>query len=178
MNGCRAYTTEEYSALLAAAGKRERCLISLGVRSGFRISELLSLDIIDVLGEYLILKKKNTKGKISSRVVPKHPECIQYIMDYIGDRRIGPLFLNRYNKRLGRIAAWEAICKVIVRAGVNGERTATHSMRKTFAKKFYEACGRDLFLLQEALGHSNIGNTVKYIQVNSDLVSDIIKNLK
>jgi excisionase family DNA binding protein len=42
-------------------------------------------------------------------------------------------------------------------------KVATHSMRKTFADRVYEALGRDIFRTQKALGHRNINSTVQYL---------------
>ena len=178
MRGCRAYTTEEYAKLLETAYPRERCLIALGVRTGFRISELLSLNVEDVQGDAVYLKKSNTKGKVEGRKVPIHPEAMHAVRLYIDDRRLGPLFLNYQGTRLGRISAWEALRNTHTRASIREEGLATHSMRKTFAKNLYAALGGDLVKLQHAMGHKSIDSTSKYIGVNTDEIWNAIRNVK
>lgn len=177
MKGCRAYSVDEYQTLLKVSDPRERCLISLGVRTGFRISELLSLNVEDVLGEYIVLKKCNTKGKLEGRVVPKHPECIPYIERYLAGRTSGPLFLNRYGERLKRIAAWQALCEMHTRASIR-ERVSTHSMRKTFCKNLYEKLDKNLLKLQLATGHKSIDSLVKYLAVDEGEIFDAIRKVK
>ena len=53
MRGCRPPTEPEVEAALACLegenGARDRALFLLGVRSGFRISEILSLRVRDVV---------------------------------------------------------------------------------------------------------------------------------
>lgn len=178
MRGCRPYSKEEYSLLIQLSDPRERCLIILGVRTGFRISELLSLNVEDVLGDFVYLKKSNTKGKIEGRKIPLHPEARLAIKRFVVDKTSGPLFLNRYGKRLGRISAWSAISNMHKRCGINEEGIATHSMRKTFARNIYAALDNNVVKLQQALGHKSLDSTVKYIGIDSEEISEAIRSVK
>lgn len=175
--GCRPYTQEEYEALKRVAEPRDRCMLVLGVRTGFRIMELLSLNVEDVVGDYVCLKKRNTKGKIEGRISPITEESKVAIRDYVGGRVAGPLFLGRGGKRLGRISAWESLCKLHSRASIRDERLGTHSMRKTFAKNMYEALSRDILKLQTAMGHKSIDSTSKYIEVNTEEIWNAIRKM-
>jgi integrase len=59
---------------------RNKALFILGVRSGFRISEILSLTVGDVLQhgkvmDHVTVARKHMKKKTEGRGVPLHPEA-------------------------------------------------------------------------------------------------------
>lgn len=195
MIGMRAITDAEYERLKSILPTRDACILTLGIRTGFRISELLSLNLIDVyregnVVEYVRLDKNRLKGKQRSRAVPIHPEAKECLEKYIHTinwmhARIKtlhpeniPLFFTKNWHRMDRSNYWMNLKKAVQSTGESTERIGTHSMRKAFAKKFYQASGDDLFKLQHALDHSHIGTTVKYLQVNMEEINELIKKLK
>ena len=66
------------------------------------------------------------------------------------------------NKPISRIQYHRVIKEAVEVNGLKG-KVATHSMRKTFAARVYEALDRDIFRTQQALGHRNINSTVQYL---------------
>ena len=84
MKGCRALTDDEvtlvsqsFSGTYAA---RDKALFVLGVKSGFRISELLSLTVGDVWqhGQFVdrvAVRRRHMEGKIQGRSVILHSEA-------------------------------------------------------------------------------------------------------
>ena len=85
MRGCRPLTESEVSKVSRSFegryADRDRALFILGVRSGLRISELLSLELRDVLSprggllERVSVRRKYTKGKTEGRSVVLHPDA-------------------------------------------------------------------------------------------------------
>ena len=65
---------------------------------------------------------------------------------------------------MNRQTAHQMLKKAFQEAGLNG-KLATHSLRKSFAQRVYEE-SRDIYLVQELLGHRNVSTTQKYIGVN------------
>ncbi|MDE0016828.1 MAG: tyrosine-type recombinase/integrase [Candidatus Poribacteria bacterium] len=160
---------------------RNRCLFMIGVSTGGRISELLSLRIGDVFQNKkpvtdLLYSKSILKGGEVSRAVPVNVDgrrAIQDLVDWhrehygnpIASKR--PLFPSRHNAgtvALHRQTAHEILKKAFMEAGLNGH-IATHSLRKSFAQRLYDKTG-DIYLVQELLGHRNISTTQKYLGVN------------
>lgn len=186
MAGCRSLSLNEISLVLAALNTpRDRALFVLGVRSGFRISELLSLKVGDVVQQGAIVStvmvhRRNMKGKEQSRAVPLHADAKQAILDYIGltTRPDFYLFKSRklFNAPLSRIQAGRILKDAYRAAGIGG-KVATHSMRKTFATQIHDKLGRDLLKTQRALGHANINNTVKYLTVDDAEIDAAILGL-
>ena len=152
----------------------------LGVSTGGRISELLSLTIGDVYQNRravtdLLFDKSIVKGGEVSRAVPVNADGRRAIEDLISWHREKyetldvkrPLFPSR-NKSgsvaMNRQTAHEMLKKAFQDAGLNG-KLATHSLRKSFAQRLYEESG-DIYLVQELLGHRNVSTPQNYLGVN------------
>ena len=144
---------------------RNRSLFLLGVSTGGRISELLSLRIGDVWQNRravtdLLYDKSIVKGGEVSRAVPVNTDSMRAIDNLIRwhRERYGyphksrPLFPSR-----------------------NGH-LATHSLRKSFVQRLYEQTG-DVFTVQEMLGHKSIATTQKYLGVNYASVREALQKM-
>ena len=159
---------------------RNRGLFMLGVSTGGRISELLSLQIGDVFQNGsavtdLLFEKSIVKGGEVSRAVPVNRDGRRAIDDLIAWHRqhyqntheSRPLFPSRHKSGtvpMHRQTAHDILKKAFIAAGLNG-KLATHSLRKSFAQRVYNKSG-DIYLVQELLGHRNISTTQKYLGVN------------
>ena len=159
---------------------RNRGLFMLGVSTGGRISELLSLMIGDVYQNRsavtdLLFQKTIVKGGEVSRAVPVNADgrrAIQALMDWhrrhyrsVASKR--PLFPSRHKSgtvALHRQTAHDILKNAFIEAGLNG-KLATHSLRKSFAQRLYDKTG-DIYMVQELLGHRNIATTQNYLGVN------------
>ena len=152
----------------------------LGVSTGGRISELLSLTIGDVYQNKkpvtdLLYNKSIVKGGEVSRAVPVNVDgrdAIDALIDWHREKYAPlaptrPLFPSR-NKRgtvaMNRQTAHEMLKAAFMTAGLNG-KLATHSLRKSFAQRVYEQSS-DIYLVQELLGHRSVATTQKYLGVN------------
>ena len=163
----------------------------LGVSTGGRISELLSLQIGDVYQNKravtdLLFDKSVVKGKEMSRAVPVNSDGQRAITDLIHwhrDRyntthKTRPLFPSRNGQgtqRMSRRTAHDVLKSAFELAGLNGH-LATHSLRKSFAQRLYEQTG-DIFAVQEMLGHKSVATTQKYLGVNYASVREAIEQM-
>ena len=159
---------------------RNRGLFMIGVSTGGRISELLSLRVGDVYQNKkpvtdLLYGKSIVKGGEVSRSVPVNADgrkAIDALVNWhhrhyssIASKR--PLFPSRHKSGtvpLHRQTAHAILKTAFIEAGLNGH-IATHSLRKSFAQRLYDKTG-DIYLVQELLGHRNISTTQKYLGVN------------
>lgn len=170
---------------------RNRGLFMLGVSTGGRISELLSLQIGDVwqnkraVGD-LLFDKSVVKGGEVSRAVPVNSDGKRAIADIIAWHRTAyntthksrPLFPSRNGqgtKRMSRRTAHNVLKTAFEAAGLNGH-LATHSLRKSFAQRLYDCTG-DIFAVQEMLGHKSVATTQKYLGVNYATVRDALEEM-
>ena len=170
---------------------RNRGLFMLGVSTGGRISELLSLTIADVYQNGravtdLLFDRSIVKGGEISRAVPVNSDGRRAIEDLIAWHReryntphkSRPLFPSRNGqgaKRMSRRTAHDVLKNAFVAAGLNGH-LATHSLRKSFAQRLYDRTG-DIFAVQEMLGHKSVATTQKYLGVNYANVRDALEEM-
>ena len=159
---------------------RNRGLFMLGVSTGGRISELLSLTIGDVWQNRaavtdLLFNKSIVKGGEVSRAIPVNKdgrlaidELITWHREqYQNTQASRPLFPSRHKSGtvpMHRQTAHQMLKKTFIAAGLNG-KIATHSLRKSFAQRVYEQSG-DIYLVKELLGHRNVATTQSYLGVN------------
>ena len=100
MAGCRSLSDDEVELVRTSFkghyALRNRCLWEVGTKTGFRISELLSLKIHDVIQhgqikDAITVSARFMKGKTKSRSVVLHNSAKEAISDY----------LNGYEKKWG-----------------------------------------------------------------------------
>lgn len=191
MSGCKALSQNEIETVLntfsGPYALRDKALFLLGLRSGFRIGELLSLvygDVVQngVMVDHVLVKRCAMKQKIASRSVVLHPEAKAALTAWIGEfiksgNITGATFLfqsrNGENRPICRQHYFRILQRACRKAGVSG-RIGTHSMRKTFASRVYDKLGRNIFLVQKALGHRNIDSTVRYLSFRQEEVDAAI----
>lgn len=185
MKGCRPLTDAEVDLVARSfAGEyadRDRALFLLGVKSGFRISEILSLALGDIVQagrivERVTVQRRNMKKKVEGRTVLLHPEARDALTAWIIRlREAGYMTADAYvfqsrkggNRPIGRVQAYK-ILREAYEANEMGGKLGTHSMRKTFANRVYDRLGRDLVKTQRALGHRNINSTVQYLSFREE----------
>jgi site-specific recombinase XerD len=190
MKGCRPLTEEEVSLVSKSFSgpyaARDKALFVMGLKTGFRISELLSLKVGDVWQygqcvERVSVQRKAMKGKREGRTVALHPLAREALENWLRQlHRLTvvseqtPLFLSRVHGRaISRVQAWQ-ILKAAFEANELQGKLATHSMRKTFAGKVYDKLGHDLYRTQQALGHSNITVTVRYLSFRQEEIDQAV----
>ena len=195
MKGTRPLDNDEIRRVSAAFtgifATRNRGLFMLGVSTGGRISELLSLRIGDVYQNGravsdMLFDKSIVKGGEVSRAVPVNRDGRRAIEDIIGWHREKygnteanrPLFPSRNGqgeKQMSRRTAHDVLKNAFEAAGLNGH-LATHSLRKSFAQRLYDRTG-DIFAVQEMLGHKSVATTQKYLGVNYASVREAVEQM-
>jgi integrase len=187
VKGCRPLTDAEVQVISRSFGgtfgKRNKALFILGVRSGFRISELLSLTVTDVqqhgkIVDHVTVARRHMKRKTEGRTVPLHPEAraaLSVWLEVLAKMLKGkldpqtPVFCSRVRdtdtglrRAISREQAWRILKEAFNSNELVG-KLGTHAMRKTFARRMYERLERDLVKVQHAMGHKNINSTVAYL---------------
>lgn len=187
MLGCRPLTDAEIGRIdRAFSGQwtlRNRALFILGYTTGFRISELLSLKIKDIVTGTGIVKRikvhrRHMKRRRSSRSAILAPIARSILRAWTDElTAVGkaaasdPLFPSRRHtgQAISRIQAHRILKEAFARALITGPdgTLGTHTMRKTFASKMWDYYG-DIFAVQHALGHRSPASTVAYLSFNDD----------
>ena len=154
-------------------GVRNRAIFEMLYSSGIRISELAAMDIADVDFSAAVVRVFG-KGR-KQRIVPVGQKALMAIKAYRtqlqkqADRKIvksGPLFLNRFQKRLTPRSIARILKKLVSAVGLLTP-ISPHALRHTFATHMLDA-GADLRAVQELLGHKSLSTTQKYTHVSID----------
>lgn len=191
MRGCRPLTEAEVSLVLehmnGPKSSRDQAMFLLGVRAGFRISEILSLRLGDVVQfgsivERVRVERRNMKDKREGRTVLLPPEARHALAVWIEELRLDGymtaeafVFQSRrgVNRPIGREQAWRLLNRAFRDAGLTGN-LGTHSMRKTFADRIYERLDGDLVKTSHALAHKSIASTASYLSFRESEIDEAI----
>lgn len=162
---------------------RDIVLFTMQHKLGFRIKEMLSLRIKDVyphapaVGDQITIQRRYMKGgrrrqtNTISRTVPVPPSCVDILEDYYLTLKEGgyggddPMFPSSVTDKALRT---DSCCRMFKKMAdaLKMTRVGTHSCRKTFAKRIYNACDKDIMETKAALGHSNVATTQQYLSYN------------
>ena len=188
----KAITVQQIEKLLAASGPdpadenamaadpvrvRDRAMLELLYATGARISELINLDLDDLVDPSLVrLFGKGSKERIvpvggfAQRALEAYLVRTRPIL--VGQGKGTPaLFLNQRGGRLSRQSAWQIISEAARVAEIPGE-VSPHTFRHSFATHLLEG-GADVRVVQELLGHSSVATTQIYTLVTVDKLREI-----
>lgn len=150
---------------------RNLLLFTIGINTALRISDILTLKVGDVSGDYISIVEAKTgkrkRIKINKTVKQAIKTCVPPYAkntDYLFQSRNG-------NKPISRVQAWRILNRAASIAGVSID-FGTHSLRKTFAYHAYQS-GVDLSLLMRVLNHSSQRETLRYIGIESEQIDDV-----
>ncbi|QNQ82368.1 site-specific tyrosine recombinase XerD [Lactobacillus sp. PV037] len=163
-------------------GIRDRAILETLYATGMRVSELLNLEQDD-LHEELHLVKVIGKGS-KQRLIPITEVALSWIDKYntkVREEQLlktgvwsDKIFLNARGKPMTRQAVWQLIKKYCQLAGIQ-KKVTPHTLRHTFATHLLEN-GADLRVVQEILGHSDIGTTQIYTNLTQHHILEVYKN--
>lgn len=186
----KAISVAEVERLLDAAGPaaeaadsissirvRDRALLELLYATGARVSEVVNLDLDDLVDPTLVrLFGKGAKERIvpvggfAQRALQAYLVRIRPALASLG-KGTPALFLNQRGGRLSRQSAWQIISDAASAAELQGE-ISPHTLRHSFATHLLEG-GADVRVVQELLGHSSVATTQIYTLVTVDRLREI-----
>ena len=173
-------------------------LFAIGIGTGCRISEILSLrrsDLIDETGElrqvirFLKLKSRSKKPEFRELVIP---EALQGYVTRLLNQEMNRgytspddwVFRGCHGRHLTRFTVYDAMKRTFAMFGLR-RNYATHSMRKTFAHAIFNYFlnenpadpMRALELTRQALGHSRLETTVRYLGIRQGQIHQAQHNI-
>lgn len=173
---------EEIERLLEQPGHenpkeiRDRAMLELLYATGIRVSELISLKLVDVNMQmgYIICHDRTKE-----RAVPFGNKAREALTEYFFKVRSGmvrdpneeTLFVNCSGSPMSRQGFWKLVKHYAQKAGIVEDITP-HTLRHSFAAHLV-ANGADLKSVQEMLGHSDISTTQIYANLNHNHIRDV-----
>ena len=173
----RAASVEEIDELLdapAANGSpealRDKAMFELLYATGMRVTELVSLNVVDIdlaQGTVCCTGRSGGKGQ-RQRTLPVHATALKALTGYMENGRPVlardpdevALFLNHRGDRLTRQGFWLILKQWAKEAGIESAMTP-HTLRHSFAMHMLRN-GVDLRAVQQLLGHAHISTTQIY----------------
>lgn len=154
--------------------ERDYCMITLFLNCGMRLSELVGINMDDIHDDTLLLRGKGNK----ERIVYLNQACIDALSDYIKIRNAHPdrikpksknaLFLTKNGTRISRRRVEEIVEEYLKKSGLAGMGYSVHKLRHTAATMMYQHGNVDIRVLQEILGHTNLGTTQIYTHISDE----------
>jgi len=166
-------TEKEVEKLLACCsrraptGIRNRALIAVLYRGGLRISEALGLEPRDLDAEQQTLRVRHGKGD-RARLVAMDAGAWSLLEAWLDRRKRleevttrSPIFCTLRGTRLLGSYCRELFTRIGTKAKID-KRVHPHQLRHSFA---FELAGEGvpLHTIQQALGHSNVATTSRYV---------------
>jgi site-specific recombinase XerD len=162
-------------------GVRDAAMLDLYYGCGLRLSELVGLEINDLLFKDRLVRVHGKGGK--SRIVPLGPKTGESIKRYLEQRKAKiidegakcglAVFLNNRGSRLTPRSAGRIVKSYLMKASEK-QKLSTHSLRHSFATHLLEA-GANLRAVQQMLGHSSLRTTQKYAHTTTGRLISIYK---
>ena len=152
--------------------RRDRAMLGLLYATGMRVTELVKLDVEDVILDASEPYVRCVGRRSRPRLIPLPPTSIESLQEYLASARgrllrdggITALFLNRRGERLTRQGFWLILKSYVKAANLRGEITP-HMLRHTFATQMLQSGQLNLRELQEFLGHASITTTQVYTRL-------------
>ena len=156
--------------------ERDFAIITLFLNCGIRLSELVGINIKDIVFSE---DKLNVIGKGNKeRTIYLNKACVNAINSYLAVRpKTGiksgsedALFLSERLERISRRTVQYIVKQELLKAGLDANKYSVHKLRHTAATLMYKYGNVDIRALQELLGHESISTTQIYTHVNNEQV--------
>ncbi len=151
--------------------KRDYCILTLFLNCGLRLSELCGLNYNDIRTD----KTMRVVGKGNKeRIIYLNDACIDAINAYmevrpndgLKDKRA--LFISRNHNRMSQKTVQALVYKYLEKIGLDSQGYSCHKLRHTAATLMYQTGQVDVRILQDILGHENLGTTQIYTHISNE----------
>jgi len=146
---------------LELSQKKEKLVVTLLYTLGLRISELTSLELIDVKDEWIRVLGKGKKH----RDIPLLKSTKELIDDYLSTRTQKKFIFEKNGEKLSENSLRYIVTKVFRRVGL---KVTPHQLRHSYASELLNA-NAPISDVSELLGHSSMATTQIYTKLGSAL---------
>lgn len=141
--------------------------------TGARISEVTKTDVNSVVRGYLEVISKG--GKFRRIYIPENLQ--KELIEWIKENEIeGYIFKNKYRQVISARGISEELKKIAIKLNIDTKKVHPHSFRHMFAINFLKN-NKDITLLADLLGHSNLDTTKIYLRRTEEEQKEIINSI-
>ncbi len=173
----RDLTIDEYRRLVTVAHKEGNARLSMILQTlgstGIRVSELPFITVESLKTKQAVV---NLKGKARQVIIPR--ALCSRLEDYSIKEGIssGSIFVTRSGRPVDRSNILHEMKRLCNNAEVDPRKVHPHNFRHLFAISYYDKY-KDICLLADILGHSNINTTRIYTTKRREELARSIENL-
>jgi len=192
LKGQRTTTSSmDWDQFKSLIGKLERdgeykfcLLISIGVFTGLRISDLLQLRFNQFESDILTIQEEKTKKTRRIKINPDLREIINRMKTRMVVTNTNQyIFLNRYGtKPIDKSYVNVKLKEIVRRYNINIEgNVSSHLFRKTLGNRVLRLnnySGESVILLMELFGHSSPAVTKRYLGLREQEILDVYDSLR
>jgi integrase len=157
-------------------------LISTGVFTGLRISDLLTLRFSQFENGILEIQEKKTGKSRRIKINPDLKSLISRLKDKMGSKDDAFMFVNRFGRKpidqsYANVKLKELFKKYNIRVECN---ISSHLFRKTLGNrvmKMNNGKNESLYLLMDMFGHSSPSVTKRYLGIREREIFDVYDSL-
>jgi len=155
--------------VLTVKGIRDKAMLEVLYASGIRVSELLSLKVLDInLDVGYIMMNHHEENE---RIIPLYSLAVQALRNYLTESRPqlvnsskeNTLFLNTTGQPMTRQGFWKLVKHYTASANIDKDITPK-ALRHSFATHLLEN-GADINMVKDMMGHSSIASTKVYTKL-------------
>lgn len=177
------FTLDDSLSLLGSVegrnAERDYCILTLFLNCGFRLAELVGINLTDIQDDRLTVIGKGSK----ERTVYLNDACLEAIKNYLPEREKidisasaqNALFVSERGARISRRTVQNLVEKYVKKIGLDPRKYTTHKLRHTAATLMYQS-GADIRVLQEILGHKQLNTTEIYTHVSNENIKEAVKS--
>lgn len=166
---------ERIEQYLKLHNKRDYVIWVLGMNSGLRVSDIVGLNVSDVVDKTHISIIEKKTGKQKTFYI--NDKLKRVLKEYTKGKKLDePLFVGKQGKRLNRSQVYRFIVKVCKENDIKAH-VSTHTLRRSFGYHHYQKF-KDPVVLQKIFNHSSQRITLMYIGVEQDEIDLSYKNFE
>lgn len=159
---------------------RNLAIVTLFLNCGIRLSELVGLNYNSISDRHMRVLGKGNK----ERILFLNDSCLAALEKYKEERagytfRIidrDALFVSQRGTRISPRMVQVMVKEFMQRCGIDTAVYSVHKLRHTAATLMYQN-GVDVRILQEILGHSNLGTTQIYTHIKNAQIEEAMSTL-
>lgn len=154
--------------------ERDYCILTIFLNCGLRLSELVGIDLSDIVytenGAILTVTGKGSK----QRNVYLNNACQDAVKAYLKVRPAdnvkdrNALFLSRHLQRISPKTVQHIVYSCLEKAGLSEYKFSVHKLRHTAATLMYQHGNVDMLALKNILGHENLNTTEIYTHISDE----------
>jgi integrase/recombinase XerD len=172
---------EDAGAFERLRAARMHCLLELLYASGLRVSELISLPrtAARTRERFLVVRGKGRKERLVPLTEPSQRAAAAYLaLLEVREQAHGPWLFpaDSESGHLTRQAFARELKATAAAAGLRADKVSPHVLRHAFASHLLQN-GADLRVVQELLGHADIGTTQIYTHVLDERLKSMVRDL-